>query len=170
MKFDINFAFSLVWKHSNYRLIFSEGWEWTENISDDLQDGFGDFLEELESGTDPRILEQLELPSNWKHLSSGKSTYEWKYVEFDVLEKEHLVQVLPARHTWNDGNSGSSTYIVPADFEVEKWETLSREDKLDAMGLDEDADFSEISNEVTFDYYVIGQVEAVAAIEAGNLE
>ncbi len=169
MEFQIKFAFSLVWKHSNYRLIFSDGWEWSENVSDDLHDGFGDFLEELDSGTDPKILDQLDLLDNWTLLSSGKSTFVWKYTEFEVLEKENLIQVLPPRHNWKD-EYGACTYIVPSDLEVEKWESLTRAEKLEAMDQSEEGSFSGLSNERYFDFYVIGQVEAVAAIDADNMD
>jgi hypothetical protein len=169
LEIEIKFAFSVVWKHANYRLIFSDDWEWTDNVSDDLLDGFGDFLEEMESGTDPRILEGLQLRDNWTMLSSGKSTYAWKYVDFDVLDKEKLIEVLPARHLWND-EYGSCTYIVPWDFEVEKWGSLSRYEKLEAMDQNEDGSFSGFNNEGYFDFYVIGQVEAVALVEASSSE
>ena len=175
MEFEIKFAFSLIWKHSNYRLIFSKGWEWLDNVSDDLQDGFGDFLEEQETGTDPKILEQLELLDNWTMLSSGKSSYSWKYTEFEALEKNNLIQLLPARHNWND-DYGACTYIVPFEFEVSKWESLSREEKLlemdqlDYSQLENSEDFSGFNNESYFDFYVIGQVEAVATVRAENLE
>jgi hypothetical protein len=175
LDYEIKFAFSLIWRHSNYRLIFSRGWEWLDNVSDDLQDGFGDFLQEQESGTDPKILEELELPNNWTMLSSGNSAYSWKYTEFEELKKNDLVQLLPARHNWND-DYGACTYIVPLDFEVSKWESLSREEKLLEMDqleysqLENVDDFSGFNNEGYFDFYVIGQVEAVAVVNAENLE
>ena len=152
-------AISTVWRHANQPIQFSDDWEWSDDIDDDLNCGFS----ELNLNSKANILEEFRAPKNWSVLSTSAAPYNPDDFEPESIDIDEITLLIPAKVDWD---SYFDTLIIPFRFDPNKWMASDTQGKLAAMGqVDDDSSLRSDGviatsfNSGYFDYYVSACIE-----------
>ena len=152
-------AISTVWRHANQAIQFSDDWEWSDDVDDDLNCGFS----ELNFNSKHSILEKFSPPKNWEVLSTSAAPYNPDDFDPESIDRKEISLLIPAMVNWD---SYFTTLIIPFGFNPNKWLESDTQSKLEAMGqvgdlssLRSDGVIASTFNSVYFDYYVSACIE-----------
>ena len=169
MSTKINGIISAVWRHANLPIQFSEEWEWSNDIDDDLNAGFYGWVN-LNSTAD--ILENFVAPDNWEVLATSAASFDLDEFQPEALDMDEKSVLINPQINWN---TYLDTIIVPFRFDPNLWMGLDTQGKLEAMGqvegessLRSDGVIFTESNSGYFDYYVSGCIEISIEVDSDD--
>ncbi len=167
MKSKVNCIITAIWKHSNLPIQFSEEWEWTEDINDDLNAGFYGWVNPSSTAD---ILRDFIPPKNWEVLSTSNAPFDLEEYQADKVDMSKMSVFMPSQVSWS---SYLDTLIVPFRFDLNTWMEIDTQERLIAMGQVESDQsfrsdgvlFTEL-NSGYFDYYVSGAIELSIEVDS----
>jgi len=169
MSIKVYCAISAIWRHANQQIQFSDDWEWSNDIDDDLACGFS----ELNFNTKPEIiLKNFRSPENWEIVAISGGAFnpdDFEPASIDISELAELIAPIVDWDTYYD------TIIVPFRLDPNKWMQSDTLAKLIAMGqvgddstLRTDGVIATSFNSGYFDYYVNGCIELNIEVESDD--
>ena len=163
-------AISTVWRHANQAIQFTDGWEWSDDVDDDLNCGFS----KLNLNSKPDILANFRAPSNWQVLSTSTAPYNPDDFHPESFDRKKISLLIPAKVNWDPY---FTTLIIPFRFDPNKWLESDTQGKLEAMGqvddgstLRSDGVIASSFNSGYFDYYVSACIELHIDVETDDAD